>query len=294
MGSFMPIYVSITAAFACLMIIAVIYIRSKKGILNESGDIIDVYVEFVKRKLARSKTDVTCAEYISLSIGFPIAFFIGMQFILNKLWLSILIAVLGYFIPDLYLYLMKEKNEKEFEARYLRCLSQLSSSLRSGLSVEQAVEDVCNCSFINDTLKEEFLRLNADLKFKVPMDEAFRRFAERTNSNDAKDVATALTMQAEVGGNESKVVNDIANNISARTMLRKEVKALFMDTTLTILVMEIMPVVIVIGLMLYAPDYLSPFFENWTMRAVFVGLWILMIIGSFVSNKMAKRVRKVQ
>lgn len=294
MGSFMPIYVSMTAAFACLMIIVIIHIRSKKGMLNESRDIIDSYVEYIKRKLARSKTDVTCTEYISLSIGFPIVFFIGMQFILGKLWLSLLVAALGYFIPDLYLYLMKEKNEKEFEARYLRCLSQLSSSLRSGLSVEQAVEDVCNCSFINDTLREEFLRLNADLKFKVPMDEAFRRFAERTNSNDAKDVATALTMQAEVGGNESKVVNDIANNISARTMLRKEVKALFMDTTLTILVMEIMPVVIVIGLMLYAPHYLEPFFENWTMRVVFMGLWVLMIIGSFVSNKMAKRVRKVR
>ena len=285
---------TITGAFLALAVLCILKIREKKTSISNTKDIFDLYTVYVKDKLAKSKTDVTYKEYVGINILGPIISFISVYLISNNLLLAIIFSILSFFIPDVYIRIMKEKNEKKFEQKYLRCLSQLSSSLRSGLSIEQAVEDVCNCSFVSESLREEFLKLNADLKFKVPTEEAFLRFAQRTNSQDAMDVAAALSMQAEVGGNESKVVSDIANNISQRNMLRKEVNALFMDTSITVLVMEIMPIAIVIGINLYSPKYFQPFFENWTMRLVFFGLWIFMLVGSFVTRKIIKRVKKIQ
>lgn len=293
-GSLIPLFLMMNGAFLCLAVICVIKIHGEKERVAHTLDFIDMYAEHVKKKLAKSKTDVTFKEYVVINVSAPILGFLAAYYALHDLIVAIGIGVVCFFIPDIYIRIMKDKNEKDFEAKYLRCLSQLSSSLRSGLSVEQAVEDVCNCSFVSGTLKEEFLRLNADLKFKVPMEEAFMKFAERTNSQDAHDVAAALAMQAEVGGSESKVVNDIANNISSRTMLRKEVNALFMDTSITVLVMDIMPVAIVVGLYLYSPAYLQPFFEDPMLTAVFFVLWIMMIVGTFINRRMMKRVKRVK
>ena len=293
-NSFVPLYLTIAGAFLSLAIIVILRIREQKTAISNTKDIFDTYSEYVKSKLAKSKTDVTYKEYIMINIFGPIIGFLASYFALYNVYVSAFVAVLAFFIPDIYVRIMKDKNERNFEKKYLRCLSQLSSSLRSGLSIEQAVEDVCKCSFISDTLKEEFLRLNADLKFKVPLEEAFLRFAERTNSNDAMDVAAALSMQAEVGGNESKVVSDIANNISQRNMIRKEVNALFADTSMTVLVMEIMPVIIVIGIWLYSPKYFDPFFESLSMKLLFIGLWVFMFIGTFVTRKMTKKVKRIQ
>lgn len=293
-NSFVPLYLTIAGAFLSLAVFAILKIREQKTSISNTKDVFDLYSEYVKSKLARSKTDVTYKEYILINIFGPIIGFLASYFILYNILVSIIVAVFAFFIPEIYVKIMKDKNERNFEKKYLRCLSQLSSSLRSGLSVEQAVEDVCRCSFVSDTLREEFLKLNADLKFKVPLEEAFRHFAERTNSKDAMDVAAALSMQAEVGGNESKVVSDIANNISQRNMVRKEVNALFADTSMTVLVMEVMPVVVVVGLWLYSPKYFDPFFESLGMKLLFFGLWVVMFIGTFVTRKMTKKVKRIQ
>ncbi len=293
-NSFVPLYLTIAGAFLSLAVLAILKIREQKTSISNTKDVFDLYSEYVKNKLAKSKTDVTYKEYILINIFGPIIGFLASYFILYNVLVSVIVAVFAFFIPEIYVRIMKDKNERNFEKKYLRCLSQLSSSLRSGLSVEQAVEDVCRCSFVSDTLKEEFLKLNADLKFKVPLEEAFRRFAERTNSKDAMDVAAALSMQAEVGGNESKVVSDIANNISQRNMVRKEVNALFADTSMTVLVMEVMPIVVVVGLWLYSPKYFDPFFESLGMKLLFFGLWVVMFVGTFVTRKMTKKVKRIQ
>ena len=292
--SLTPIYISVAGALLFLAIFFIIKIREKKSRLHESEDIFDVYIEYIKKRLAKSKTDVTYKEYILISVCAPILTFLVCIYCLNNLLVSIILAVISVFIPELYVQLQKSKNEKAFEKKYLRCLSQMSSSLRSGLSVEQAVQDVCNSSFIDGVLKEEFLRLNAELKFKTPIDVAFRNFAERTNSNDAKDVAAALTMQSEVGGNESRVLSDIANNINQRTMLRKEVSAMFMDTTMTVYVMDIAPILVVIVINLYSKKYMAPFFESWSMRILYVSLWVMMAVGTFITRKIMRNIKKLQ
>ena len=68
----------------------------------------------------------------------------------------------------------------------------------------------------------------------ISTEEAFQRFADRTGSPDAQDVAAAISMQMRVGGSEAKIMESIATNIQDRIMLRKEIQSVFAEMDVVI------------------------------------------------------------
>ena len=62
-NSFVPLYLTIAGAFLSLAIIIILRIREQKTAISNTKDIFDTYSEYVKSKLAKSKTDVTYKEY---------------------------------------------------------------------------------------------------------------------------------------------------------------------------------------------------------------------------------------
>ena len=134
--------------------------------------------------------------------------------------------------------------------------------------------------------------IDADLKLGSSVRQAFQNFADRVSIPDAQDVAIAIAMQDEVGGQEAKVIESIAKNISDRIMLRKEIKSMFAGSSATIVSMDIIPFAVVILIYILAPSYLSPFFTDSLMMMVFIALLIFMGIGSIVIHKNVDKSRK--
>ncbi len=81
-------------------------------------------------------------------------------------------------------------------------------------------------------MRKKYATLSSDLIMGIPVAEAFQRFANGTNSQDAEDVALAIDIQNEIGGHEADVIRDISNNIYARIMLRREVNSIFLQKLL--------------------------------------------------------------
>ena len=115
------------------------------------------------------------------------------------------------------------------------------------------------------------------------------RAAQFMESEDARDVALALSLQNELGGNEAKVVETVARNISNRIMLRREIKSLFADTNITILTMDVVPLLIIAGLLVSSPQYIEVFFETPVMTILFIGIIIFTAVGSVVIRKVVRR-----
>ena len=51
-----------------------------------------------------------------------------------------------------------------FEERYCRALRQLASSLSVGLTIRQAVSDLCTNPFIHSSIVAEFKQIDAEIK----------------------------------------------------------------------------------------------------------------------------------
>jgi len=209
-----------------------------------------------------------------------------------NLSLSLILAPLGLVVPEVWVRMTAQKQKKLFDERYARALRSMASSLRSNQTILQAIDDVCTNTFIHESVREGFRRISSDLKVGISVRKAFNRFAEQCGSKDARDVAAAIAMQHEVGGNEAQVISNISQSINDRIMARKEIKALFADTTVMITVMDIMPVVILIGLYFGAPQYITPYFSSPMMTILFIGLIVVTLVGSFVIRRMARSAKE--
>ena len=173
-------------------------------------------------------------------------------------------------------------------------LRSLASGLRSGLTVEQAVESVGQNAFLDENIRASFRQIAADVRVGIPMAEAFKAFADESGSKDAEDVAAVIAMQSQVGGSEAEVITTIVQNINNRIMTRNEIKAVFADTDMLILIMDFMPFVTFAILYFGARQMIQPFFDSPAMTFVLIGIMIFTVVGSFVVRKISKSAKGVK
>lgn len=292
MEQLLPVYFFITAVCFCIAVCVIIRLRDSKTVLGTpEQDFIDVAIRKKKRKLAL-QGGFSFRNYVLLLIFCPLVLGLLGYVLTGNTVISLILALLSLIIPDILVRALAERQRSLFESRYARALRSMASALRSNMTIQQAVEDTCNNIFVHGSIRAGFRQIASDLKVGIPVKDAFERFAKTTESKDAWDVAAAISMQSEVGGNEAFIVSSISQNINDRIMLRKEIKSLFADTSVMIFVMDIIPIAIVIGLYFYAPQYIMPYFENTLMTFLFVGLLAAMALGTIVIRRMAKSAKE--
>jgi tight adherence protein B len=288
----------LTLTILCGGAAIIIHIRSKRPTVttildgDKDKDFIDLAIGKKKKKLASRPWGMKFNTYVAIALGTGVTGGIIGYLTTKNYGLAALIAVTGFFAPEVVEAVRNSIESAKFEERYARSLRQISSSIKSGMSIRQAVSDVCDSPFIHDSIRDEFRQLDADLKVGLSVQEGFERFAGRVNSDDATDVAIAITMQNRVGGNSALVVETITRDINNRIMSRKEVKSLFAGASSTISMMDVVPMAIIGFIAMSSPQYLAPFFESVIMKILFWGLIVFMTAGSFVIRKSVSKMKK--
>lgn len=110
----------------------------------------------------------------------------------------------------------------------------LAASLKAGLSIQQAVEELCLSKFVDEDMKVLYRNINSQIKMGVKVDKAFADFAEETQSVDARDVASAISLQEEIGGNEAETIETVARTIADRLDNKTTIKSLMTDSKMMI------------------------------------------------------------
>lgn len=281
----------------CIAFIVIWSIRQKKKLsesileTEENADFIDRFETKKAKELEAKPWAMKYGTYKIIVVFCAVIFAVIGYFIGGPFWM-VLLGACGLIIPEIIIYLQGAKQQTAYEERYATGLRQLVAGLKSGLSIQQAVADVCSSPFVHDSIKEEFRMIDADLKLGIPIGDAFERFAEQVHFQDAEDVSIAIKMQERIGGREAETIESIAQNISNRLMLRKEIKSMFAGSNATVMAMDVIPFGVVLLIYFLAPSYLEPFFASTAMLIVFIGLLISMGIGSIVIHKSVNSIRK--
>lgn len=288
------LYVGIILLILAILMYAVVIvllIHRRKG-----SDFLTRTENKLRNHIAQNQSGLSYGMYLTLLIACPVLLGGAMLLLTQRIALAIILMFAGASVPELLLQFRKQQAKKQFEGRYYKCLVQLSSSLRAGMTIEQAVDGLCESNFIDPSMRAEFQRVKTDLGTDKTSDgvrKAFEGFAERTGSEDAKDVASALAIQNIVGGQEAKVVAVLAKNLSDRSMTRREVSMIFANASMTVLGMDIIPIAIVIMLHVTSPDYFKAFFESLPLQLTYYFLWVLILIGSFFTHQMINKVKRL-
>ena len=292
------IVIGVCGFICCIAILAIIGVRTRRSstgsVIDEAQnhDFIDDLAGRRRERLKKQPWNMDLKTYNLIGFICAVLFSVLAYALTAKLLYSLLFAIAGLLVPELLLRVQSAQQKSAFEERYARGLRQLASGLKSGLSIHQAIEDVCQSPFVHDSIRHEFIQLSADLKLGVPIQAAFERFAERMKCQDAADVAIAIGLQTKVGGREAEVVETIAANISSRLMLRKEIASMFAGSRATILAMDIIPFAIIAFIIVCAPAYMAPYFESPLLLAALIGLIAFMGVGSIIIHRAVEKMRK--
>lgn len=288
-SEFLPIFILIFISFLCVAIAIVLSIRSRKSLLNvDDKDFIDEMINKKKKQLEMQIGGMSWKTYCLVMFISPVVLGAISYIFISPKPLCILFAFVGLFVPEVIIKLTASKQKKNFEQKYAKALKTLASSLRSGLSLEQAIKEVETNPFVDETIRKGFRQISSDIKVGISMKDAFMKFAKETDSEDAYDVAAAIALQSKVGGNEAKVVHTISQNINERIMARREMKTMFADTNVMILIMDAIPWVLLLAMAIFLPEYIKVYFESFKLTMVLIVIMAFTTIGSFIIHKIGK------
>lgn len=159
---------------------------------------------------------------ISAGAG-ALALLVGIAFGLSP-QLSLLIGVVGLFVPYLYVKAKANSATANFPQQLGDALPLIASSLRSGMTIQQALINYERIA--QEPIKSELAHVRADYSYGKKLSQAIEGMSERMHSKDAKMLSTAIAVQEDKGGGLADIIENIAEVIKNRVKLRAHIRTL--------------------------------------------------------------------
>jgi tight adherence protein B len=250
------------------------------------------------RELARADLQLRPSEYLALRtaaiVGAPLVTIILGKTVLPGLdnALAILIAVIvGWWVPRFWVNRRKSKRLGAFNDQLADTITLIGNALRAGASFLQAIELVVRET--QPPMSTEFSRVIREVNLGLPFEQALSNMVRRVRSEDLELMTTAITIQHQVGGNLAEILDSIAFTIRERNRIKGEIRVLTAQTRMSGYVVALLPVFLMGGLSVIAPDFMSPMFGEPLIVGIPLGVImlafgaILMLIGFMAIRRIA-------
>src|SRR4051795_10033950 len=247
--------------------------------------------EGLARDLARADLTLKPFEYLVVQI-LAVLGMIGLFWLLGRTILPplgnpfvlIAAALLGVFLPRTYVRRRQQKRLNAFNDNLADTITLLANALRSGSSFLQATELVVRET--EPPVSTEFGRVIREVQLGLPSEQALANMVRRVRSPDLELMATAITIQNQVGGNLAEILDTIAFTIRERVRIKGEIRVLTSQQRLSGYVVGFLPIALLVVVSILAPQFMKAMFEQppslfgLPMGVVLLGIGgVLMLIG---------------
>jgi len=185
----------------------------------------------------------------------------------------ILGGVLGLILMPVGLRFAASRRSRKFEAQLPQILLLISTSLRSGFGLPQALDAVARDAA--EPAGKEFSRALAETRIGTDISDALERVATRMESTSMHWTVMAIRIQREVGGNLAETLRTTAGTLRERESLQRQVSTLSAEGRLSAYILIALPIFIFIYMTRVNYGYVSLL---WTTT---VGLF--MSVGGLVA-----------
>jgi len=218
------------------------------------------------REIARADLKLRPGEYMFLwassILGVPIAFIVvGVIFKPLQTPLALIIAaVFGFFLPRTWLKRRQGSRLSAFNKQLPDTITLIANALRAGSSFLQAIEMVVREA--QPPISIEFGRVVREVNLGLAFDVALENMVRRVRSDDLELMATAITIQHQVGGNLAEILDSIAFTIRERVRIKGEIRTLTAQQRMSGYVVAMLPIGLMGALMVVDPTFMAPMFQN--------------------------------
>jgi tight adherence protein B len=240
----------------------------------------------VEAALERANLPLRAAEAIFFYVATVVVIVLLTAVVTRSPVPVLIILIAAGFVPPAALNFMTSRRTRQFETQLPDTLQLLSGTLRAGYSMMQGVEAVSQ--EVEEPMGRELRRVVTEARLGRPLEEALDSVAERMGSPDFAWAVMAIRIQREVGGNLSELLMTVAETMTQRERLRRDIKALTAEGRMSAYVLAVMPPALALAMYVINPDYMEPL---WTETAgkimLLVGLG-LMVAGFVWMQKIVK------
>ena len=192
--------------------------------------------------------------------------------------------VIGFVGPSIYVKSFIEKRRSKFQTQLIDALMILSSSLKGGLSLIQALEVVVE--EMPDPINQEFAILLGENKMGVVLEESFARLYRRMPSIALHQIITAILLARETGGNLPIIFARIVTTIRENKKIQQNIDNLTLQGKLQGVIMSLLPVGF--GIVVYSSN--NKFFDLMLNSDLGRGLLIYAFISECIGVFMIWRI----
>jgi tight adherence protein B len=237
--------------------------------------------------LAQADLKLKPAEYIgtmilaSIAVG-AIAWYFGGKAIFS----GAIGAVIGLFLPRIYVNRQKNQRLNIFNDQLQDMLNLVVNGLRAGFSIVQAMESVAK--ELPPPISSEFFRVVQEMQLGITMETALDNLVRRIPSDDLDLIIVAINVQREVGGNLAEILDTISYTIRERVRIKGEIRVLTAQVMYSGRFLALLPIILSLILWFANRSYMMTFFDNLICGLIMLSVAAIMVgIGYFVMTRIA-------
>ena len=235
---------------------------SRSRVMRVIAEVVDSrgLTGWARSGLERAGLPLRAQEYMFLHLLSVVVLGLLVQWAGGNLAITGLTVIIVTVGPILALGVLISRRRARFEEQLPDVLNLISGSLRAGWGIQQAIELVVD--EIAEPAQTEFRRVQSEVRFGLPLEQALGRMADRLESEDFHWTVTAIAIQRDVGGNLAEVLDIVATTIRQRGELRRHVGALTAESRFSAIVLAVLPFFVFGMLMIVSPDYITPMLHS--------------------------------
>jgi tight adherence protein B len=222
-------------------------------------------------------------EFVVVSVGAAIVGAVVGAALLENLVLALIIGAVGAAGPTMALRVALSRRAEKLREQLPDVLTIMASSLRAGHSFLQSLDTVAK--EIAQPAAAEFQRVVAEIRLGRAAEDAMRSMAERIGSSDFKWAVLAVNIQREVGGNLAEILDNVADTLRERAIIRRQIRVLTSEGRLSAWVLAILPVAIALYMFAVNPDYISLLFTETIGLVMLITSLCMLVVGIFWMRK---------
>jgi tight adherence protein B len=190
---------------------------------------------------------------------------------------------LGFLGTSFWLKRRKVSRLHKMESQLVEVLQMLSSGLRAGFGLMQALESASEQT--PAPLSVELRRTMRDTAMGASVEQALTSLNERIGSPDFDIVITAILIQRSVGGNLAEILDNVQHTMRERERIRGEIRTITAQQRMTGYVLAGIPIGLLVLFYMISPDFTSLLFTDPLGRMMLGGAAVSEVLGFLVIQK---------
>lgn len=193
--------------------------------------------------------------------------------------------IAGLFVPSQLIKMARANRLRQFQSQLIDTLQILSSSLKGGMSIVQAIEVVCE--EMPPPSSQEFGLILKENRLGISLEESMNSLRQRVQTEEVNLVVTSILVARETGGELPKVFSRLVATIRSNIKLKEKMATLTLQGRLQGVIMAILPAVFTYYIYKQTPNHFDVMLQTDLGRKLIAAAIVLYILGLFFIKKIS-------